>query len=267
MEIPELTRVQVGDLSIAYRRAGKGPPMVLLHGFLADSRCWRQQLTGLSGDFDVIAWDAPGGGASPDPPLSFGFSDWSRYLARFLDTIGVESAHLVGLSWGGVLAQVFYSMYPARVQSLVLADTYAGWKGSLPAAAVQQRLARCENDSRLSPAEFVPGCVPEMFTAGAPPELLEEMSAIFADRHPLGFRLMAKSLVDTDTNELLPRILCRTMILWGDDDRRSPLSIAEQLRSVIPGAEMQVIANAGHVSNMERPAEFNDRLKRFCLTS
>jgi|SRR5436190_3252640 len=261
------TRVQIDDLSIAYRRAGKGHPIVFLHGFIADSRCWRQQLTELSQNFDVIAWDAPGAGSSSDPPVPFTLSDWSRSLARFLDALNVEAAHIVGLSWGGVLAQVFCGMYPRRVARLILADTYAGWKGSLPEAAVQQRLARCEHDSRLPPAEFVPRWVPEMFTDAAPPELLEEMSAIFADRHPLGFRLMAKSLVETDTRELLPSIGARTLILWGDDDRRSPLSTAENLRSAIPDAELQVIAHAGHVSNMEQPAAFNAHVRRFCLTS
>jgi pimeloyl-ACP methyl ester carboxylesterase len=104
-----------------------------------------------------------------------------------------------------------------------------------------------------------------MFTDAAPPDLLDEMSAIFADFHPSGFRLMAKSLADTDTTDLLPGIGARTLILWGEDDRRSPISIAEQLRSAIPGAELQIIAHAGHVSNMEQPAAFNSQVRRFCL--
>ena len=261
----ELSRLQIDDLTIAYRRSGRGPALVLLHGFLADSRVWRTQLDGLAGDFDVIAWDAPGAGASSDPPHPFTFADWSRYLAKFLDALGVVQAHVVGLSWGGVLAQIFYRMYPRRVLRLVLADTYAGWKGSIPPAAVQQRLARCEHDSRLPPEEFVPRWVPEMFTDAVPPGPVAELSAVFTDFHPIGFRMMAKSLVDTDTTDLLPGIDAPTLILWGDDDRRSPISTAEQLRDAIPGADLQVIANAGHVSNMEQPDAFNDRVRRFCL--
>jgi pimeloyl-ACP methyl ester carboxylesterase len=87
---------------------------------------------------------------------------------------------------------------------------------------------------------------------------------VVSDFHPLGFRLMAKSLYVTDTTELLPKIGVPTLILWGDDDRRSPMKIAEQLHDAIPNAELAVIPNAGHVSNMEQPEEFNAQVRRFC---
>src|SRR5262245_51439359 len=130
---PQLSHVRIDDLSVGYRRAGRGPALVLLHGFLCDSRCWRPQLADLSAQFDVIAWDAPGAGSSSDPPEPFTLADWSRCLAIFLDALNVTQAHIVGLSWGGVLAQEFYRLYPRSVARLVLAGTYVGWKGSLPA--------------------------------------------------------------------------------------------------------------------------------------
>ncbi len=157
------------------------------------------------------------------------------------------------------------SLHPTRVSKLILADTYAGWKGSLSQSASEQRLARCERDSRLAPHELAARWVSEMFTEGASQELLDEMSAIISDFHPLGFRLMAKSLANTDTTSLLPEIESPTLLLWGDNDRRSPLSIAEQLRDAIPDAELAVINNAGHVSNMEQPDRFNAHVRRFCL--
>jgi pimeloyl-ACP methyl ester carboxylesterase len=91
------------------------------------------------------------------------------------------------------------------------------------------------------------------------------MSGIISDFHPLGFRLMAKSLADTDTTDLLAKIESPTLLLWGDNDRRSPMNIAEQLRDAIPNAELAVFENAGHVSNMERPDVFNAHVRRFCL--
>ena len=263
----ELSHIQIGDLSIGYRRAGRGAALVLLHGFLCDSRCWFRQLEELSEHFSVIAWDAPGAGSSSDPPDPFTFADWSHCLAGFLDSLDVAQAHLVGLSWGGVLAQEFYRLYPRRLLRLVLADTYAGWKGSFPPAAVEQRLVRCERDSSLPPSEFVSRWVPEMFTGRASPGLLAELSAILADFHPHGFRQMAQSLADTDTTDLLSQIRSRTLVLWGDDDRRSALSIAEQLQRAIPDAALQIIAGAGHVSNMERPDEFNAHVRAFCLAA
>jgi pimeloyl-ACP methyl ester carboxylesterase len=262
----ELSRLQIDDLSIGYRRAGVGPPLVLLHGFLCDSRCWRDQLSDLSDQFDVIAWDAPGAGGSSDPRDSFALSDWSRTLAKFLDSLSVDNASFVGLSWGGVLAQDFYRLYSSRVARLILADTYAGWKGSLPADNVTQRLARCERDSYLPREELAARWVREMFTDAAPIGLIEELSSIFADFHPLGFRLMAKSLADTDSTDVLRRIDVRTLLIWGEDDHRSTLSVAEQLRDSIPGAVLRVIAHAGHISNMEQPVAFNDQVRRFCVT-
>jgi pimeloyl-ACP methyl ester carboxylesterase len=136
-----MLHAEVGGLPVAYQRAGDGPALVLLHGFTHDSRAWRPQLDGLADLFTVIAWDAPGAGNSVDPPETFGIRDWAYCLAGLFDVVGVHSAHIVGLSWGGLLAQEFYRHHAARVRSLVLADTYAGWKGSLPEPIPEERLA------------------------------------------------------------------------------------------------------------------------------
>jgi pimeloyl-ACP methyl ester carboxylesterase len=263
----ELTRAEVNGHSVAYRYAGEGPPLVLLHGFLCDSRCWRRQLADLSNQFRVVAWDAPGAGSSSNPPDPFTITDWAHCLAEFLDTVGIERAQILGLSWGGILAQEFYRLYAECVLALILCDTYPGWKGSLPESACKERLERCFLESSLPPEELVPRWVPEFFTEGASHDLKEEMSAVVFDFHPLGFRLMAKSSADTDTTDLLPNIGVPTLLVWGDDDRRSPMNIAEQLRDALPNAELAVIANAGHVSNMEQPEEFNAQVRRFCLSN
>ena len=258
-------RVSVGDLSIAYRSEGDGPPLVLLHGFLCDSRVWRRQLDSLSEEFRVVAWDAPGAGWSSDPPETFSLADWARALAGFLDAIGIERAHVLGLSWGGTLAQELYRLFPARVDRLILSDTYAGWKGSLSEEVAEQRRARCDRDAGRPPEEVVREWVPVEFFADASSELAAEMAAVVADFHPLGFRLMAGSLADTDSTAVLPTIAVPTLLLWGDGDVRSPLSVAERFHAAIPGSELDVIPGAGHVSNMERPDEFNDRVRRFLL--
>jgi pimeloyl-ACP methyl ester carboxylesterase len=264
MRSTELTRAEVSGHSVAYRDVGEGPPLVLLHGFLCDSRCWRRQLVDLSDRFRVVAWDAPGAGSSSDPPEPFATTDWVECLAGFLDLLGTERAQVIGLSRGGILAQEFYRSYPDRVLTLILCDTYAGWKGSLPESAYTKRLERCVLESSLPPLEFVPRWVPEFFTEAASHKLREEMSAVVSEFHPLGFRLMAKSSADTDTTDLLPNIEVPTLLLWGDDDRRSPMNIAEHFRDAIPNAEVEVIANAGHLSNMEQPEKFNAEVRRFC---
>jgi pimeloyl-ACP methyl ester carboxylesterase len=107
----------------------------------------------------------------------------------------------------------------------------------------------------------------EFFTEAASHDLKEEMSGVVSDFHPLGFRLMAKSSADTDTTDLLPNIEVPTLVVWGDDDRRSPINIAEQLHDAIPNAELAIIADAGHLSNMEQSEEFNAQIRRFCLSN
>lgn len=257
-------RAEVDGLSVAYERRGSGPALVLLHGFTLDSRMWRPQLEGLAERFTVIAWDAPGAGRSADPPETFGIVDWADCLAGFLDAIGVGRAHIVGLSWGGILGQEFYRRHPARVWSLVLADTYAGWKGSLPEAIREERLAACLRDASLPPSEFVPRYLPGMFGASPPQEARDELAQIMSDFRPLGFRLMATASAHADTRDLLPNIDVPVLLIWGDADARSPVTVAYQMRDAIPGARLAVIAGAGHVSNLEQPGRFDTEVRDFC---
>jgi len=79
------------------------------------------------------------------------------------------------------------------------------------------------------------------------------------------FRLMARALAENDTTDLLASIDVPTLLLWGEGDQRSSLAVAERFRSLIPRAELSVIPQAGHVSNMERPGEFDAHVRRFCL--
>lgn len=261
-----MRQVLVNGLSIAYQRAGSGPALVLLHGFSLDSRSWRPQIETLSNQFTVIAWDAPGAGESQDPPATFGIGDWAEALAGVLDADGVQRAHILGLSWGGLLAQEFYRMYPTRVMSLLLADTYAGWKGSLPAAVAEQRLEAALEDSMRPPAEFVGKYLPGMFSDAPTADIRNELAGIMADFHPAGFRLMATALARADTRELLPTISIPTLLIWGDADKRSPLGVGQAIRDAIPGARLEVIPGAGHLSNLERSSEFNALVRRFCLS-
>jgi pimeloyl-ACP methyl ester carboxylesterase len=256
-------RVEIGDLSVAYRSSGIGPPLVLLHGFLCDSRVWRRELDSLSDQFQVLAWDAPGAGRSSDPSAPFTISDWADVLSRFLDRLGIDRAHVLGLSWGGLLAQELYRLQPHRVRSLILADTYAGWKGSLGEEVAKERLARCEDEASLPVEEFIARWVPAEFFTHASPGLRDEMASVVSDFHPSGFRLMARTLAESDTMDVLPTIDVPTLLLWGDGDRRSPIDVAEQFREAIPRSELVVIPKAGHVSNMEQPELFIAKVRRF----
>ena len=256
--------IQVGGHAIAFRRAGDGPALVLLHGFLCDSRVWERQLTGLGDGFTVIAWDAPGAGLSSDPPDTYTLADWARCLSAFLDGLRVERASVVGLSWGGILAQELWHLDRGRFDRLILAGTYAGWKGSLPAPLCAARLERCLRDADLPADERATRWVPELLTDAARPAVRDTLFSIVADAHPPAFRLMARTSAEADTSSLLPYIDTPTLLVWGDDDRRSPLSVADQFRASLPDAELVVIADAGHLCNMQQPESFNASVRRFC---
>ncbi len=259
-----MNAVEVNGLRIAYQRSGSGPPLVLLHGILGDSRDWRPQLEGLSDSLDVIAWDAPGCGQSSDPPEDgFGAADFADYLEGLLRALGATPAHVGGLSWGGALALELYGRHPDTVASLILADTYAGWKGSLPDEIVEQRLASCLRESRMRPDEFIPDWVPGLVTDNAPQKLRDEIIAIMSDFHPAGYRVMALAFGGLDLRPVLPRIRVPALLLWGDEDRRSPLTVGKAMCDSIPGSRLVVIPGAGHFSNMEQPQRFNAEVREF----
>ena len=260
-----MRRTNVKGIPIAFQKVGAGTPLVLLHGFTQDSRIWKLQIENLSKNFTVVAWDAPGAGQSADPSESFDIGEYADCLKAFLDSVGVKKAHMLGLSWGGLLAQEFFFRYPTYVISLALADTYAGWTGSLSDSIARARLASCIKDSSLPPSEFVSKYLSGMFSDSPPKDAKEDLAKIMFDTHPLGFRLMATALAIADTRRLLPTINVPTILIWGDADKRSPINVAHQLHSLIPNSKLVIISNAGHVSNMEKSEEFNKIVREFCI--
>jgi pimeloyl-ACP methyl ester carboxylesterase len=138
--------IEVGGRTIAYRRAGGGDPLVLLHSAWSDGWEWRPQLTALSDEFDVMARDAPGCGGSEDPPPQMSMTDYADAVADLITALDLGRTHLCGLSFGGGLALAVYWRHPQLARSLVLASAYAGWKGSLPPEDVEARLAQSRGE-------------------------------------------------------------------------------------------------------------------------
>lgn len=258
-----MDHIDVGGLRIAFERVGDGPPLVLLHGILGDSRDWRRQLDGLSDEFTLVAWDAPGCGKSSDPPESFRLPDYADCLAAFIDALRLERPHVLGLSFGGGLALELYRRKPTLPRTLLLASAYAGWAGSLPPDVVAQRLESCLQQAELPPQEFVPAWIPGLLTEAARPELADEVVAIMSDFHPVGFRVMARSIAAADLRDVLPHIEVPTLLLYGDVDMRSPLVVAEELHAQIPGSRLVVMPGVGHLSNIEAADRFNVEVRAF----
>jgi pimeloyl-ACP methyl ester carboxylesterase len=253
----------VGGLRIAYERAGSGPPLVLLHGYVGDgAAAWGPQLEALSDEFTVVAWDAPGAGRSSDPPEPFGMAGYADCLAEFVKTLGLGSPHLVGVSFGGALALALHGRHPSVPATLILASAYAGWAGSLPAEVVDQRLRQALALSDLPPAEFVETLLPTMFSEGTPAASVDAFGAAMEAFHPAGFRAMARASAE-NLRDLLPGVDVPTLLIYGDTDVRAPLTVATDLHGAIAGSKLVVLPGSGHVCNLEAPEAFNSAVREF----
>jgi len=258
---------EVGGLRVAYDRAGAGPPVVLLHGYVGDGPVtWRRQFEGLCGEFTVVAWDAPGAGGSSDPPESFGMAGYADCLAGFVGRLGLERPHVAGLSFGGALALEFCRRHPAIPRTLTLVSAYAGWGGSLPADVAEQRLQQALVLADLPPDEFAGTLLSTMFAKATPPEDVDDFGASMLAFHPAGFRAMARASAE-DLRGALPGINVPTLLVYGDQDVRAPLTVAEDLRAAIPGSTLVVLPGTGHLCNIEAPEAFNEAVRNFLHTA
>jgi pimeloyl-ACP methyl ester carboxylesterase len=258
-----MDHVDIDGMRVAYERTGSGPALVLLHGILADHRDWRPQVRGLSDTFDVTAWDAPGCGGSSDPSEGITAATYADLLASFLARLGVTRPHVLGLSWGSGLALELYRRHPIVPASLILCSAYAGWKGSLPDEEVRRRLAQVERESTMDPADFVPGWMSGLLTEAAPVSVRDEVISIMSDFHPVGYRAMAHAFAELDLRPVLPTISIPTLLLYGEVDQRSPLSVARSMHAAIPDAELVVLPGVGHLANLEAPVDFNAAVRAF----
>ncbi len=247
----------------AYERSGDGHPekLLLLHGIGSNRRSFAAQLADLGDAFDVVAWDAPGYGASSDPPGDFSMADFADAAGALLDTLGWQSAHVLGHSFGGVIAQMLYHRQSARVRSLILADTNAG-SGSMPDASErsQRRLGDLE---RLGPRGMAEARAPALVTPDAPAELVQTLIEIMSEVRPIGYAAAARAMGATDLRDQLRGIRVPTLVLHGERDTVIPPSIARELASAIPGAKLVLLSGAGHASNQQAPEAYNVAIRHF----
>jgi 3-oxoadipate enol-lactonase len=248
-----------GPPRLAVEGAGEGPLCLFLHGIGGNRSNWAAQLPAFAAaGFAAAAWDARGYGASEDYPGPLAFADFTDDLARVLDHVGTERAHLVGLSMGGRIAQAFALAHPNRVGALVLADTHGGF-GDL---TEDQRAdyVRARREPLLAgktPADIAPGVVerlvgPEASDA-ARAALLASVSALRAD----SYLKAIEATVTQDRVGDLSALACPTHFIVGEHDRLTTPEIVRRLAAQRPGSAVATIPGAGHVSNLEAPDAFN----------
>jgi pimeloyl-ACP methyl ester carboxylesterase len=228
-----------------------------------DSREWGPQLEALSDEFEVVAWDAPGCGGSFDPPEDFGLDGYADCLAAFVDALGLERPHVLGLSFGGGLVLELFRRHPGLPRSLVLVSAYAGWAGSLGREAAERRRDSFLRDLDRPREEMLRDFSRTLFTDLAPAEIVEFEIELMRDSRASGIRPMAHSFADADLRDMLPSIDVPTLLLYGDADQRAPLPVAEELHAQIRSSRLVVIPGCGHMVNLEEPQRFNDEVRSF----
>ena len=156
-----------------------------------------------------------------------------------------------------------YRHHPELVATLMLVDTYAGWKGSLPEQEVRARVEGVRQLFAAADHLFDP-TLPGLFAGDPPAEFVPLLEEMAADVRPESMRTALLVMAEADQRDLLPRIAVPTLLIWGELDARSPLTVARQFEEAIPDAKLVVIPGAGHVSNLEQPELFNDAVREFC---
>jgi pimeloyl-ACP methyl ester carboxylesterase len=224
---------------------------------------WFRQIDELSDGFTLVAWDAPGCGRSDDPPESFRLPDYADALSEFIAAVGLERPHVLGHSFGGALALELFRRHPAVPSSLILVGAYAGWAGSLPRHEVDQRLRfALEAADRLSDA-WDPVSMPGLFSGAMPSETRNQLARIMSEIRPVATRAMAHALAEADLRDALGSVTVPTLVLYGDADERSRLSVAYELESGIPTSKLVVMPGLGHECYLESPQSFNAEVRTF----
>ena len=255
--------IEVDAIRVAFEQAGSGPPLVLVHGAVCDGRVWQPQLDALANEFSVLAWDAPGCGQSGDPPESFRLPEYADVLSSLIASRGMAPAHVLGHSFGGALALELAQRHPAVVATLTLVGGYAGWAGSLSAAEVERRLTFALDAADRLTGGFEPTSMPGLFSERMSSAAAAALGTIMSESRPIATRAMAHALAEADLREALPSISVPTLLIYGDADVRSPLTVAEDLHRRIPASRLVILAGLGHQCFLEDPDLFNAEVREF----
>jgi len=273
---------------IAYRAGGDpdDPLVVFLHGLGGGRTAWDPQLRAVGRRRRVVAWDMPGYGASVPPAGRLDFAAVTDALVGLLDHLGVDTAHLVGLSFGGMHAQHAALAHPDRVASLTLVDTSPafGLDGTTRADWLASRLGSFDTAAAGAPGDAAADAVGGGADGSAPALSMadigepvvraiaapgfagpgfDESVAAFGRITVDAFRSACHCLVEHDLRGRLGAIVVPTLVVVGELDTETPPSNAAAIAAEIPGARLVEVPAAGHLLPAEAPEVFNQLLLGF----
>jgi pimeloyl-ACP methyl ester carboxylesterase len=250
-------------VEIAYDDIGTGVPVAFLHGFPHNRTLWAPQVGALVDRARCIAPDFRGFGES-SRHAPFSIDQFADDIAMLLRGLGIERAVVVGLSMGGYVAFSLWRRHRSLVRGLVLADTRAGADSE---ETREKRRALIDVARTRGAGAVADGQITGMIgktTREKRPALIEEVHRMLESASVEGIvGALEAMMARVDSTATLATIDVPTIVVVGDEDVLTPPSEAEILHEAIRGSRLEVIANAGHVSNLERPAAFNHVLTEF----
>ena len=243
---------------IGFEEAGgsDATPIVFLHGVGSDKSVWRPQLQHFGKSRRAIAFDYPGYCESDPAPSDTTREDYASAMLSGMHELGIDRAHICGLSLGGVVAIAMHHAQPGRCASLILADTFAVHpEGS----AIYERSIR--GSSNL--AAMAEARADLLLARDADPNVRSEVVSTMARIQPEAYRIGARAVWLADQRDRAGNIHVPTLIIVGEEDFVTPADLSNELVDLIPDARMQVIAGAGHLTNLEQPGAFNRAVEEF----
>jgi pimeloyl-ACP methyl ester carboxylesterase len=253
---------RVRGIELAYDDQGTGRAVVLLHGYPFNRSMWRPQIVELKGFCRVIAPDLRGHGESQVAPATI--EAMARDVEALMTALEIPNATIGGLSMGGYVALAFYRLFPLRVRELVLADTRASVDTE---EGKQARAKQKERALRKGMNGIADDLLAKLFapsTLAKHPEVVEQVRGMIIRTNPEGAAAALTAMAERDDQTtFLSRILCPTLIICGRNDTITPLQDSELIQREIAGAKLVVIEDAGHVSNLDQPEQFNRALLEF----
>lgn len=259
---------QIEDDAIEYDKRGNGTPLVLLHAFPLSNAMWRGQIDFLAKEFKVIAPNVRGIGATSPFRGTPSIEQMAHDVAALLADMNLaQPMILCGLSMGGYVALAFARLYPQRLGALVLCDTQAAPDTPEARAKREENIEFAQSHSAPELLErMLPNLLGET-TRATRPKVVEAVRQMANELEPQSLVQLLQALRDRpDATPHLEQIKVPTLILCGLEDTITPPEISKSLAQSIPNSELHLIPQAGHLSNLERPQDFNKHMMAFLRT-
>ncbi|HWN99297.1 MAG TPA: alpha/beta hydrolase [Blastocatellia bacterium] len=257
-------KVEVNGIKIDCRDEGDGLPVIFIHAFPLNQTMWDDQVAGLRGTCRTITFDLRGFGRSGFANTPQSIEQMASDLRGLMQALGIDRALLVGLSMGGYISLSFYRNYPDCVRALVLADTRASADTQ---EARDRRIKAAEKAEREGSGAIADDMVPMLLgrsTLSARPDLISRTREMIEANSPAGIAAAQRAMAARrDSTDLLAAMNLPVLIIVGSEDSLTPVAEAETMHRAIRASRLQVIEGAGHLSNLERPREFDAALREF----